>query len=68
MKDPASFIAESLKANISAKTYRKCMDILREYHYHFSYKSPPHLISSPTYNMFSEKSQIVKLHKIQTFD
>jgi hypothetical protein len=56
MKDPASFIAESLKANISAKTYRKCMDILREYHYHFSYKSPPHLISTPAYNMFSEKA------------
>ena len=44
------------------------MDIIREFHYHFSLKSPAHLMTSTFYNMYAEKTQVKALHKIQTFD
>jgi hypothetical protein len=68
MEDPGKFISEAMKVKKQPKSVRKCMDIMREFHYYFSEMSPPHLFNSYFYNMYSEKTQVKALHKIQTFD
>jgi hypothetical protein len=68
MQDPALFVAEIMKTNKYQRNLRKCMDVLREYHYYFSVESPPEQATDPNYNIFSKKMQPLDLHKVQTFD
>ena len=39
MQEPGKFMNDIKKTNKTLKNFKKCMDILREYHYHLSIKS-----------------------------
>jgi len=41
MQDPAQFVTEIMKTNKYQRNLRKCMDILRDYHYYYSVESSP---------------------------
>lgn len=68
MKEPALFVTEIMKTTNYRRNLRKCMDILRDYHFYFSVESNPDKNNDPNYNVFSKKLLPLNLHRVQTFD
>lgn len=68
MQDPAQFVLEIMKTNKSLRNLRKCMDILRDFHFYYSVESKSGEANNANYNIFSRKVEPVDLHRIQTFD
>jgi hypothetical protein len=69
MQDPGKFIYEAQKATRQSKNIKKCMDILRDFHFYFSQETThSNMGSTPYFNIYSHKVGIRNIHKIQTFD
>ena len=68
MQEPGKFMNDIKKTNKTHKNFKKCMDILREYHYHFSIKSQQSEMNGRYYNSLSEKTGILDFHWIHNFD
>lgn len=64
MENPGKFISEAMKVRKKPQSVRKCIDIMREFHYHFSVMSPPQEFNTYYFNMYAEKTQVKALHKI----
>jgi len=64
MQDPAQFVVEIMKTNKNLRNLRKCMDVLRDYHYYYSVESPPEQATDPNYNIFSKKTEPLGLNLV----
>jgi len=68
LRNPTLFLYDSNKFNRQSIKIRKCLNIIREFHYYYSFHSSDELSNSANKNSLCKKIQIESLQKLQQFD